>query len=131
MQLIFFILDAHAMSIKIYSDQTDAKYYVGEDVTINVSIAIPSSILCVSWQKETENASLTIDTTLAKYIGSKDEIDKCQLMIKDCDESDEGTYYLLAACSADEVIYSNKVQVRVVEGNVFYIPHIEYLTPEY
>lgn len=54
--------------IKVKSDQENNKYYVNEDVTITAEISNGSNILCTTWQKLTMNESVSLDTSLSKYI---------------------------------------------------------------
>lgn len=102
--------------IYIQPDQRNCRYYVGEDVIINVRIRNVSKVLCKTWQKESETGSNIIDTSLEKNIESKNENGEYILTIRNCTESDSGTYFILAACINDMEVQSNKIQLNVVKG---------------
>lgn len=75
----------------------------------------------MTWRKEEHG---TIDAELPKYKGSSSQTDKPQLVINNCNINDEGIYFLIATCRANEEIKSNKIHVKIVKGiptNVF--PH--------
>lgn len=104
-------------SIQIYPDEPDGKYYVGEDVTIKANIRNPLGVLCVTWQKETEAGTHTINTALPKYKETSNASDEHLLLIRDCNDSDQGGYFLLAACNYDqEDARSNKIYLNIVKG---------------
>lgn len=71
----------------------------------------------MTWQRESENGCQTIDTTLSKYKETKENTNEPKLIIKDCDKSDGGSYFLLAGCT-DTIGYliSNKIDLNIVEG---------------
>lgn len=108
----------------VHFDRSDERYYVGEDVSIEAHLVNPSAVQCLEWIRKTENGSLVIDTTLPKYSRTDNETNKCfELKINKCDESDAGTYLLLAACTTVN-ISSNEISLQVVKGkNIFYNYH--------
>lgn len=107
-------------SVKINSNQPNNRYFVGEDVIINASINKPYDVQCVTWQRETENECHTINTTLSKFKETKVNKDEFQLIIEECDESDEGTYFLLAGCTDTiEYLISNKIDIDIVKGKTY------------
>lgn len=108
------------IGINIQPDQRNCRYYVGEDVIINGRIRNVSKVLCKTWQKESETGSNIIDTTLEKNLETKKDIGEYVLTIKNCIESDSGTYFILAACINDMEVQSNKIQLNVVEGIPLY-----------
>lgn len=113
-----FVLFLETPTIQIYPDEPDGKYYVGEDVTIKANIRNPLGVLCVTWQKETEAGTHTINTALPKYKETSHASDEHQLLIRDCNDSDQGGYFLLAACNYDqEDARSNKIYLNIVKGN--------------
>lgn len=104
------------IDIYIHPDQRNCRYYVGEDVIINVRIRNVSKVLCKTWQRESETGSNIIDTSLEKNIETKNENGEYILTIRNCTESDSGTYFILAACINDMEVQSNKIQLNVVKG---------------
>lgn len=104
------------IDIYIQPDQRNYRYYVGEDDIINVRIRNVSKVLCKTWQKESETGSNIIDTSLEKNIESKNENGEYILTIRNCTESDSGTYFILVACINDMEVQSNKIQLNVVKG---------------
>lgn len=104
------------LTVEIYSDQNNGTYYFGEDVTIKTKSRNPLTILCATWQKERENEIYTIDTSLPKYTGERDESNEYQLIIKNCDESDIGTYFLILVCTDGLEMYSNRVYLKIERG---------------
>lgn len=70
----------------------------------------------MTWQRETENRRYTIDTSLPEYTGSKLTIDEQRLVIRNCKESDRGTYVLLAACIDNMEVNSNNFFLDIVQG---------------
>lgn len=74
------------------------------------------------WMKELDSRDndVPIDTRLQKYTGStySNNVEKPMLLIKNCDESDIGTYYLLVLCINKLHIYSNKINLKVVKGKI-------------
>lgn len=108
----------------MHFDQPYERYYVGEDVSIEANLVNPSAVQCLAWIRKTENGNLStcIDTTLPKYTQTGNETDKCfGLKINNCDESDAGTYLLLAVCTTVN-ISSNEISLQVVKGKniIFY-----------
>lgn len=104
------------LTVEIYSDQNDGIYYFGEDVTIKTKSRNPLAILCATWHRESENEIYTIDTSLPKYTGKRDESNEYQLMIKNCDESDIGTYFLLLVCTDGLEMHSNRINLKILRG---------------
>lgn len=106
--------------IKISCDHSDGEYFFGEDATIMASYDDHSAVLKIKWMKElnSRDYSVPIDTRLQKYTGSthSNKVEKPMLLIKNCDESDIGTYYLLVLCINNLPIYSNKINLKVVKG---------------
>lgn len=113
MSLISFV---ETIDIEVQPDQNNGRYYVGEDVIINARISNISKVLCKNWQKESETGSNIIDTSLEKNTETENENGEYILTIRNCIESDSGTYFLLAACTNDMDVQSNKVQLNVVKG---------------
>lgn len=101
--------------IKVKSDQENNKYYVNEDVTITAEISNGSNILCTTWQKLTMNESVSLDTSLSKYIVTRNNY-KHTLTIKNCSELDQGAYFLLAACTYNLEVCSNTIQLDAIQG---------------
>lgn len=108
------------IEIDIQPDQRNCRYYVGEDVIINIRIRNVSKVLCKTWQKESETGSNIIDTSLERNIETTNEIGEYILTIKNCIESDSGTYFILAACTNNMEVQSNKIQLNVVKGIPLY-----------
>lgn len=81
-----------------------------------------SAVLNIKWIKELDSKDkyVPIDTRLPKYTGStySNKVEKPMLLIKNCDESDIGTYYLLVLCINNLPIYSNKINLTVVKGKI-------------
>lgn len=113
---IFNFFSLEISTINLSSDQKNNKYYVGEVATITADIHNPSAVLSMTWQRETENGRYTIDTSLPEYSGSKLTIDEQRLVIRNCKESDRGTYILLAACIENTEVDSNKFFLDIVQG---------------
>lgn len=117
--------------IKIYSDQEDATYYIGEDAFLKADFENPSAVRYFTWQKEIDGRTHAIDTKYkSKYEGttSKHEIERPLLVIRNCDKSDAGTYTILVSCK-DVEIYSNKIHLKVVTGTAFV--HFNIRKPNY
>lgn len=102
-------------------DRSDEKYFVGEEATIEAYLENPSAVRYLEWIRKTDIGNLAIDTTLSKFTRIGNETIKCfGLTINKCDESDAGTYLLLAACTKVNIL-SNEISLQVVEGkNTFY-----------
>lgn len=105
-------------------DRSYEKYYVGEDVSIEAHLENPTAVQRWAWIRKTENGKLStyVDTTLPKYTQTGNEINKgFGLRINKCDESDAGTYLLLAVCTTVN-ISSNEIRLQVVKGKniIFY-----------
>lgn len=110
------------ITINIHPDQINGKYYVGEDVIIKASLGNISKILCMTWQKETENGSNTIDTSSPRNMESGNDLTgEYTLTIENCSESDKGTYFLLAACTSNLEVRSNGIKLDFVRGNTVLI----------
>lgn len=81
----------------------------------------------MTWQKETENGSNTIDTSLEKNMESEnDETGEFTLTILNCNELDKGTYFLLAACTDNLEVESNRVKLNFVRGTTVLINNVTY-----
>lgn len=116
--LLVFFPDITALSI--CSDQSDTIYFIGENAEITASFGNCLDVRQVTWIRETDSGTHVIDTTLLKYKGTKRDTDEQLhvLSIKNCDESDIGTYFLLVSCS-DRHIFSNKLHLQVFKGKKF------------
>lgn len=105
------------IDIQVQPDQRNGRYYVGEDIIINARITNISKILCKTWQKESaETGKNIIDTSLERNIETENKNGEYILTIRNCTESDSGTYFLRAACTNDMDVQSNKIQLNVVTG---------------
>lgn len=105
------------IDIEVHSDQRNGRYYVGEDIIINARIRDISKILCKTWQKESAKTGKNIiDTSLERNIETEKENGEYILTIRNCTESDSGTYFLLATCTNDMVVQSNKIQLNFIKG---------------
>lgn len=62
------------------------------------------------------NESVSIDTSLPKYKVTRNDFDEHTLTIKNCSELDEGTYFLLAACTYNLEVCSNTIQLNAIQG---------------
>lgn len=110
------------ITIDIQPDQINGKYYVGEDVIIKASLGNISKILCMTWQKETENGSNTIDTSSLRFMENENDVTgEYTLTIENCNELDKGTYFLLAACTGNLEVKSNRIKLDFVKGNTVLI----------
>lgn len=89
---------------------------------IRGNVKNPSAVLCMTWQRETDNGSQTINTALPKYTETTNNKDENLLFIRNCDENDTGNYFILATCTNGiEDICSNKVYLNVIKGNIILI----------
>lgn len=105
------------IDIEVDSDQRNGRYYVGEDVIINARIRNISKILCKTWQKESaETEKNIIDTSLERNIETENDYGEYILTIRNCTESDSGTYFLLAACTNGMEVQSNKIHLNFIKG---------------
>lgn len=96
-------------------DPPNAHYYKGEDACIRAYFENYSAVCFVEWQRETDGGSHAIDTTLPKYKGTIYNL----LMIRGCDESDDGTYFIKVRVSCiDWDICSNKLYLQVLKGKI-------------
>lgn len=103
--------------LKIYFDQRNIQFYIGEDVTINAILENPSAEQGVKWHRETENGNHVIDMTSPKYFGITKESDNHLLVIRDCNELDTGKYYLSTNHrNKKKVFISNKIQLNIIKG---------------
>lgn len=116
MVIYSYLLHSGKPGIKIFSNQKNNRFYIEEDVIIYANFENASAILSVTWQRKTELGCRTLDTTLPKYNGSKFEFDEHFLMRRNCNESDRGTYFLLAACNGNIEVKSNMVFLDIVKG---------------
>lgn len=114
-------------TIEISSDQLSGQYFVGEYVKLKARIRNPHAVLCLTWQKVAKNGSHTIDTTMEKYSGTMCETDELTLVIKNCNNLDSGTYFLLAACTSDMgTVISNKINIDIIQGKKSYFKYNYY-----
>lgn len=115
-------------TIKISWDRSDGEYFFGEDATIMASYGNYSAVHKIywMWKIDSENHAVPINIRLQKYTGStcSNKVEKPMLLIKNCDESDIGTYHLRVKCCNDLPIYSNKIDLKVVKGKI--LLHIPY-----
>lgn len=113
--LFGFFSDITALSIG--SDRSDTIYFIGENAEITARFGNCLDVRQVTWIRETDSGSHVIDTTLLKYKGTIHDTDEQLhvLSIKNCDESDIGTYFLEVSCS-DRQICSNKLHLQVFKG---------------
>lgn len=119
---IFKYSDLEKPTIDICSDEQNNRYYIGEDVMIRGNVKNPSAVLCMTWQRETDNGSQTINTALPKYTETTNNEDENLLFIRNCDENDTGNYFILATCTTGiEDICSNKIYLDVIKGNIILI----------
>lgn len=96
----------------------NAHYYKGEDACIRAYFRNYSAVRFAEWQRETDGGSHAIDTTLPKYKVTTGCIGNL-LMIRDCDESDDGTYFIKVRVSCiDWDISSNKLHLQVLKGKI-------------
>lgn len=119
--LFLFYTDIPRVSLS--TDKKDNKFYVGEDAIITAKF-ISSLVVCkVVWQKSTDDGSHVhdIDTRLPKYTETRNENGDHLLTIKNCDESDSGTYIPMLSFEKF-VFYSDEIVLKVEKGkNVFKI----------
>lgn len=106
--------------MSISSDQFDTTYYKGEDAEISARFENCSNVRHVTWMRQTGNRYQAIDTTLPKYKGTIQETfdHLLVLMIRSCDKSDVGKYFLKVSCSNLEIC-SNGIYLQVVKGKTF------------
>lgn len=62
------------------------------------------------------NENIIIDTSMSDKYKEKRKQNRSMLVIKNCCESDTGSYSLLVTCKANVDIYSNSVDIKVVRG---------------
>lgn len=117
---LFFVcvLTEEPPNLRIFTDHDDNKYNVDEDVVITAHIENPSSVSCVIWQIETPNGDRALDTDheLSKYKTEQNSLNEATLLIQGCCETDKGPYFLLASCSDDTEVKSNKVFLNIMKG---------------
>lgn len=91
------------------------------------SFGNPSAVLRITWMKKTERGDQAIDEMVPKHTGitCSNEVEKPMLTIKNCNESDIGTYSLMAHCSSNISIGSNKINLEVVEGKILFFKFYE------
>lgn len=118
---MYWNLFVETIYIRVHPDQINGRYYVGEDVIIKACISNISTILCKTWQKTSETGSDAIDTSLPKNIETESAIGDCILTMRNCVESDSGTYFILAVCTNDMEAQSNKIQLNVVKGTTVWL----------
>lgn len=117
-EICIFFYFTEIPKIEISSDQLSGQYYVGEYVKLKARIRNPHAVLCLTWQKVERNGSQTIDTTKEKYSGTMCKTDEHTLVIKNCNDLDSGTYFLLAACTSNMgTVISNKITLNIFQGN--------------
>lgn len=119
-------------TIEISWDRSDGEYFFGEDATIRASYGNHSVVLKIYWMRKIDSVDHVerIDTKLQKYTGStySNMVEKPMLLIKNCDESDIGTYDLLVICKNHLPIYSNKIDLKVVKGKIYSTYHYKTTT---
>lgn len=105
-------------NLRIFTDHKDNKYYVDEDVIITAHLENPSSVSCIIWQTETPNGDRALHTNheLSKFNAKRNSISEATLLIKGCCETDKGPYFLLASCSDNTEVKSNKVFLNIIKG---------------
>lgn len=103
-------------SVDMYSNQRNNKFYVGEDVTITAQYSNPFVVLYPTWQFN--GSSNNIDTKLRKYAGTRSENNKDLLIIRDCCELDAGEYSVVANCTPNIEICSEKLKIEVIKGKI-------------
>lgn len=93
---------------------------MGEDAEITACFENCLNVRQVKWMRETDTGNHAIDTTLPKYKGTIQETFEqlILLVIRSCDKSDVGKYFLLASCSNREIC-SNEIYLQVVKGKTF------------
>ena len=75
-----------------------------------------------SWLKQTLNGDTALDISLPKYEGTSIAPNECILLIiRDCDETDIGTYFLQTVCSGDKEISSDKLNIAIFEGKLCFL----------
>lgn len=124
--LHLFFLNTEITTIKIYSDQEDGIYYVGEDAILKADFENPSAVLHFKWQKETDEKSHDIDMASSKYTRStcRPGIGRPLLMIRKCSFSDAGTYTLMVSCK-DVDIHSNEIHLQVKQGMIYSYSYLQ------
>lgn len=114
-------------TIEISWDRNDGEYFFGEDATIIASYGNHSAVLKIYWMRKIDSVDRVehIDTKLQKYTGStySNMVEKPELLIKNCDESDIGTYHLLVMCKNHLPVYSKKIDLKVVKGKIYSTYH--------
>lgn len=122
-----FLFYLEITTIEISCDQRDDNYFIGEDATILASFGTPSAVLSITWIKKTERGDRAIDEMVPKHTGStcSNQVEKPKLTIKNCNESDIGIYSLMAHCSNNLSIESNKINLEVVEGKILFFKSYE------
>lgn len=115
-------------AVEISWDRSDGEYFFDEDATIMTSYGNYSAVHKINWvrKKDSANHAVPIDIRLQKYTGStcSNKVEKPMLLIKNCDESDIGTYHLRVTCYNNLPICSNKIYLKVVKGKI--LLHIPY-----
>lgn len=108
-------------TVKIYFDQEDGIYYVGEDAILKADLENPSAVHSFVWYKVRDRQKNAIDmTTTTKHTGTvhiKDIVNKKLILkIRGCDSSDAGTYILKVVCK-DVDIDSNEIHLKIKQGS--------------
>lgn len=100
----------------------DTNYFIGEDAEISARFGNCSNIRYVKWIRETDSGNHAIDTTLLKYEGTiHDTAAQLHvLIIRNCNKSDVGTYFLEVFCSGRKIC-SNRIHLQVFKGNNFIV----------
>lgn len=62
------------------------------------------------------NENIIIDTSMSNKYKETRNNNRSILVIRSCSESDTGSYSVLVTCKANVDIYSNSVDIKVVEG---------------
>lgn len=113
------LLTSEITTIKIYSDQEDGIYYVGEDAILKADLQNPSSAHFCTWHKEKDGKKDAINTikykSKYKEVTRRYGIGELLLTITQCDSLDEGTYTLVVSCKGVDIC-SNEIHLKVVTG---------------
>lgn len=122
---MFFFFDKDITTVKIYFDQEDGIYYVGEDAILKADLENPSAVHFFVWFKVRDRQQNAIDMiTTTKHTGTVHiqhiVNKKLILKIRGCDSSDAGTYILKVVCK-DVEIDSNEIHLKIKQGRVYFL----------